>query len=102
MIPLLWILSAYAFARVFEADTLYQIICYGTLFCLSGAALAFMDDVISDKLRISFVHHGLLSFNQEVAHEHNPYHLLPHTIRNHRFAIICTGYRLMVLYLPVL
>ena len=48
MIPLLWVLSAYAFARVFEADTLYQMICYGTLFCLSGAALAFMDDVISD------------------------------------------------------
>ena len=48
MIPLLWILSAYAFARVFEADTLYQMICYGALFCLSGAALAFMDNVISD------------------------------------------------------
>lgn len=48
MIPLLWILSAYAFARVFETDTLYQMICYGALFCLSGAALAFMDDVISD------------------------------------------------------
>lgn len=48
MIPLLWILSAYAFAMVFEADTLYQMICYGALFCLSGSALAFMDDVISD------------------------------------------------------
>ena len=48
MIPLLWVLSAYAFARVFEADTLYQMTCYGALLCLSGAALAFMDDVISD------------------------------------------------------
>lgn len=47
MIPLLLILSAYAFARVFEADSLYQVICHGALFCLSGAALAFMDDVIS-------------------------------------------------------
>lgn len=83
MIPLLWILSAYAFARVLEADTLYQMICYGALFCLSGAALAFMDDVISDQHRISFVHHGLLSFNQEVAHEYNPYHLLSHALRAH-------------------
>ena len=48
MIPLLWILSAYAFARVFDADNLCQVVCYGALFCLSGAALAFMDDVISD------------------------------------------------------
>ena len=48
MIPLLWILSAYAFARVFEADGLYQMICYGALLCLSGVALAFTDDVISD------------------------------------------------------
>lgn len=48
MIPLLWILSSYAFERVFEADTLYQMICYGALFFLSGSALAFMDDVISD------------------------------------------------------
>lgn len=48
MTPLLWILSAYAFVRVFEADTLYQMICYGALFCLSGAAIASMDDVISD------------------------------------------------------
>lgn len=37
-----------SFARVFEADSLYQMICHGALFCLSGAALAFMDDVISD------------------------------------------------------
>lgn len=48
MMPLLWALSAYAFARVFDADSLYQVACYGALFCLSGAALAFLDDVISD------------------------------------------------------
>ena len=48
MIPLLWILSSYAFCRALNADDMYQVICYGALFCLSGAALAFMDDVISD------------------------------------------------------
>lgn len=48
MIPLLWMLSAYAFCRVLNADDMYQVVCYGALFCLSGAAIAFMDDVISE------------------------------------------------------
>lgn len=48
MIPVLCITGAYAFCRVLNADDMYQVVCYGALFCLSGAALAFMDDVISD------------------------------------------------------
>ena len=48
MIPLLWAPSAYAFCRVLNADDMYQVICYGALFCFSGSALAFTDDIISD------------------------------------------------------
>lgn len=48
MIPLLWITTAYAFCRVLSSDTDAQMICYGLLFCMSGALLAFVDELISD------------------------------------------------------
>ncbi|QFG07768.1 hypothetical protein KGB38_gp27 [Salmonella phage vB_SenS_SB28] len=32
MIPLLWVLSAYAFCRVLNADDMYQAVYYGALF----------------------------------------------------------------------
>ena len=50
MIPLIWMLSAYAFSRMFDADSLYQVVCYGALFCLSGTALASMDAVNRAKI----------------------------------------------------
>lgn len=45
MITLPWMPSAYAFVRVLDADSLYQMVCYGALFYLSVAAMAFMDAV---------------------------------------------------------
>lgn len=48
MIPLFWVTASYAFCRVLDADTIQQLVAYGLLLCLSGAALAFSDDLISD------------------------------------------------------